>query len=66
MHKKIWTIRIQKQNIQNSLNEAFNTFNNADADSMEGQAIRQEEQAKMDQYKEAISSRKKSHKRSRH
>ena len=46
----------KKQNIQNSLNEAFNTFNNADADSMEGQAIRQEEQAKMDQYKEAISS----------
>ena len=45
---------VKKQNIQNSLNEAFNTFNNAD--SMEGQAIRQEEQAKMDQYKEAISS----------
>ena len=47
---------VKKQNIQNSLNEAFNTFNNADADSVEGQAIRQEEQAKMDQYKEAISS----------
>ena len=46
----------KKQNIQNSLNEALSTFNNADADSMEGQAIRQEEQAKMDQYKEAISS----------
>ena len=44
----------KKQNIQNSLNEALSTFNNADADSMEGQAIRQEEQAKMDQYKEAI------------
>ncbi|WP_106450552.1 efflux RND transporter periplasmic adaptor subunit [Trichococcus alkaliphilus] len=44
----------KKQNIQNSLNEAFNTFNNADEDSMEGQTIRQEEQAKMDQYKEAI------------
>ena len=45
---------VKKQNIQNNFNEAFNAFNNADAESIEGQTIRQEEQSKMDQYKEAI------------
>jgi len=49
---------VKKQNIQNNLNEALNKFNKADADSMEGQTVRQEEQSKMDQYNEAIYSQK--------
>lgn len=46
----------KRQELQNSLTEAIRKQDQADNKSLEGQAIQQEEQIKVDQYKEAISS----------